>query len=162
LKKDEESPFFGKIVTITSPKLGEISLTTFIKAISPFVTDTKGFLSLYDYKEQVKIIDNFYKAIKNIFPKFFNLEDSIFFKTTGFGAMFKSFPIIFNYTLKYKKGFSVADVSDILKNISHFDFDVWKKIGTGNAAEIQASDDLKSELESFFSEKDDGSKIRLE
>ena len=75
--------------------------------------------------------------------------------------MFKAFPVIFNYTLKIKQGFSVADVSEILKNVSHFDFDIWKKIGTGNAAEIQASDDLKNELATVFTERDEETKIRL-
>jgi DGQHR domain-containing protein len=97
LRIDEESPFFGKIVVISSPKSGEISLTTFIKAVSPIISEGKGLLSTYSLKEQVKIIDNYYKAIKNVFPKYFNEEDSIFYKTTGFGAMFKVFPVIFNY-----------------------------------------------------------------
>ena len=161
LKKNEESPFFGRVVAITSPKQGEISLTTFIRAVAPLVSEGKGFLSAYSFQEQVGIVDNYYRGTKNIFPKYFNKADSIFFKTTGFGAMFKAFPVIFNYTLKIKQGFSVADVSEILKNVSHFDFDIWKKIGTGNAAEIQASDDLKKELETVFTEHDEQTKIRL-
>jgi DGQHR domain-containing protein len=161
LKKNEESPFFGRIVAITSPKRGEISLTTFIKAMAPLVSEGKGFLSAYTFQEQAGIIDNYYRGIKNIFPRVFNKEDPIFFKTTGFGAMFKAFPVIFNYTLKIKKGFSVADVSEILKNISDFDFEAWKKIGTGNAAEIQASEDLKKELETVFMEHNEETKIRL-
>ena len=161
LRIDEESPYFGKIVAISSPKKGEISLTTFIKAVSPIISDGKGLLSTYSLNEQAKIVDNYYRAIKNVFPKYFNEEDPIFFKTTGFGAMFKVFPVIFNYCLKSEKGFTVADASKILRNISSYEFDLWKKIGTGNAAEIAAADQIRAELESYFAEKDDGAKIRL-
>jgi len=161
LKIDEESPFFGKIVVMSSPKNGEISLTTFIKGISPIINDPKGSLAAYSLNEQIKIIDNYYKAINNVFPKYFLEEDPVFFKTTGFGAMFKVFSVVFNYCLKHEKGFTVADASKTLRAIGDYDFEIWKKIGTGNAAEIEASDQIRTELQIAFSEKDDGTKIRL-
>jgi hypothetical protein len=63
--------------------------------------------------------------------------------------------------LKNEKGFSVADASKILRNISKYNFSIWKKIGTGNAAEIEAADQIRNEIESFFNEREDGEKIRL-
>jgi DGQHR domain-containing protein len=161
LRSDEESLFFGKIVVMASPKNGEISLTTFIKAVSPFVNETKGLLSVYSLVEQVKIIDNYYKALNNVFPQYFNEEDNIFYKTTGFGAIFKVLPLIFNYCMKNEKGFSVADVSKIFRTITSYDFNIWKKLGTGNAAEIEAAEQVKTAIEEYFREKSDGTKIRL-
>lgn len=161
LKIDEESPFFGKIVSVTSPKKGELSLSAFAKRISTLVFENKGILSSYSLNEQTKILDNYYKALKNTFPDFFKDDSSIFFKTTGFGAMIRVLPAVFSYCLKIKNGFMVPDIIEILSKIKSFDFDNWKKIGTGNAAEIQAAEEFRSELEEAQMTSGDGSKIKL-
>ncbi|MBI5409366.1 MAG: DGQHR domain-containing protein [Nitrospirae bacterium] len=161
LKQDEESSFFGRIVSITSPQKGELSLATFTKKIAPLVFENRGFLASYSMNEQVKIIDNYYKALKNTFPKYYKDDDSVFFKTTGFGALIRVLTTVFSYCLKIKKGFTVAEIGDILNEVNHFNFDNWKKIGTGNAAEIQAADDLRTELEESLSTESDESRIRL-
>ncbi len=122
----------------------------------------KGILSSYSFEEQVRILDNYYKALKNVFPQFFEDQESVFFKTTGFGALIRVLPAVFSYVLKEKKGFTVADATDVLNKVKTFDFNAWKRIGTGNAAEIQASEDIRSELEQMFKETTgDSTKIRL-
>lgn len=161
LRTNEESPFFGKIVSVTAPKKGELSLSAFAKKISNLIFENKGFLSTYSLNEQVKIIDNYYKALMNTFPQFYKDEDSIFFKTTGFGALIRVLPHIFSHTLKLRKSFTVADITTTLNEIKHFNFDDWKKMGTGNAAEIQAADDLRAEVEDVFAAAGDGSSIKL-
>ena len=147
LKKSEESPFFGKIVTMTSPRNGEISLNIFVKKVSPLVFENKGILSAYSAIEQEKIIANYYLALANGFPKESRDENSIFFQTLGFGALFRILPTVFSLSLKHYKGFTITDVTKLFSEVRHFDFSDWKKYGTGNAAEIQAADDLRSELE---------------
>jgi DGQHR domain-containing protein len=160
LKKDEEAPFFGKIVSITAPKRGELSLNIFVKKVAPLVSE-KGILNAYSVSEQEKIISNYYKALANVFPKEFKIDNSIFFQTLGFGALFRVLPAFFSICLKNHKGFSVKDATDTFNQISYFDFDDWKKYGTGNAAEIQAGDDLRTELEKSFEKQGDPTKIRL-
>lgn len=161
LKTNEESPFFGRIVSIKPPKKGELSLTAFTKQLSSLVLENKGFLSTYSLQEQIKIVDNYFKALKNTFPKYYKDPDTIFFKTTGFGALIRVLPTVLSYAIKFKKGFTVANATEILNSIEHFNFEDWKKIGTGNAAEIQAADDLRSELEDSLAIQDDKTKIRL-
>lgn len=146
LKRDEESPFFGKIVVTTAPKQGEISLVNFVRKVAPLVVESKGALSAFTVNEQRQIISNYYRALQVIFPKEFNKVGSVFFKTLGFGALMNALPTLFNLCLKHHQKFRVGDVAKVLREIGHFDFSAWDKYGTGNAAEIQAGEDLRVEL----------------
>ena len=149
LKKDEESPFYGRIVITTSPKKGELSLTNFVRKVHPLLLE-KGSFHVYSEREQVKIIDNYYIGLKNAFPKRFSDPNSIFFQTLGFGALMNALPIFFSLCLKQHKGFTVENTTAIFNEIHHFDFDSWKEMGTGTAAENQAGQDLITELTDAF------------
>ena len=70
-------------------------------------------------------------------------------------------PTVFSFSIKIKKGFAVVDVSEVLKAIDHFNFDEWEKIGTGNVAEIQAADELRTELDESLATPEDETRIRL-
>jgi DGQHR domain-containing protein len=74
LKRDEESPFFGRIVSIKAPQKGELSLSAFTKQLSSLVLENKGFLSTYSLQEQIKIVDNYFKALKNAFLNFITMK----------------------------------------------------------------------------------------
>jgi DGQHR domain-containing protein len=149
LRKDEDSPFFEKIVVTVSPKSGQISLTNFVRKISPLVAE-RGTLHLYTIYEQKSVVANYFTGLRQVFPKEFDKRDSIFFKTIGFGALWNAFPTFFSLAVKNQKGFAVADVVTILKRIDSFDFSGWGQYGTGSAAEIAAGDDLKTELRLAF------------
>lgn len=149
LRKDEQSPFFEKVVVTVSPKSGQLSLTNFVRKISPLVAD-KGTLHLYTVHEQKSVVSNYFEGLRQVFPKEFEKRESIFFKTVGFGALWNAFPTFFNLAVKNQKGFAVADVIAIFKHIDSFDFSSWNQYGTGNQAEINAGDDLKTELRLAF------------
>jgi DGQHR domain-containing protein len=144
LKKDEFSPFLNRIV-ITPPKSGEISLNNFVRKVSPLI-GKNGFFKSYTITEQIKILNNYFVAFKNHFPQFFEYENPVFYKTIGFGALVNALPTIFQLTLKYHKGFTTNDIVKIVDNIADFDFNEWNELGTGVAAEKQASDDLTATL----------------
>jgi len=150
LKKDEDSPFYAKIVITTSPKRGQISLTNFVRKITPLILPGKGILQVYNQIEQRGIISNYYKGLRLVFPKEFNRMDSIFFQTLGFGALMNSLPAFFSICLREHKGFTVEDVVEVFKKIDYFDFSTWHTKGSGSGAEIEAGNDLNSELVSMF------------
>jgi hypothetical protein len=81
-----------------------------------------------------------------VVPKEFDGKDSIFFKTVGFGGLWNVFNTFFNLTLKNQQGFGVKDVVEVFKKIESFDFSGWKQYGSGNQAEINAGDDVKTAL----------------
>lgn len=150
LKKDEESPFYAKIVITTAPKKGEISLTNFVRKVTPLIQPGKGILNAFTESEQRSVINNYFKAVKNIFPKEFNRNDSIFFQTLGFGGLINALPTFFSICLREYSGFTIVDATKILKRIDYFDFSAWHSKGTGSSAEIEAGNDLTTELNSIF------------
>lgn len=150
IKKDEESPFYGRIVVTTSPKKGEISLTNFVRKVMPLIQPGKGILHVYNEIEQRGIFTNYFKGLKNVFPKEFNRNDSIFFQTLGFGALLNSLPTFFSVCYREYKGFTADDATKIFKKIEYFDFASWRAKGTGSSAEIEAGNDLITELNSMF------------
>lgn len=150
LKKDEESPFFGRIVVTTAPKKGEISLNNFVRKVSPLVAPGKPLVE-YTTVEQTAILRNYYAGLRTSFPTKFG-QSSVFFQTLGFGALINALPTALNLSIKNYKGFTVADVTKLFNQIKHFPFDDWAKLGTGSAAEIQAGEDLKQELKAAFAD----------
>ena len=162
LRKDEESPFYAKIVFLGSPQRGELSLTNFVRKVYPLVQKNKGLLEAYSFLEQATILNNYYKAFEQVFPKFFDSTKSVFFKTLGFGALMNALPTIFNLSLKHHKGFTVRDVISVLRKVEDFDFAQWNTLGSGNAIEIQAGSDLAEMLRFRFEDSDEqGTVIRL-
>jgi DGQHR domain-containing protein len=161
LKRDDESPFFGKIVITTSPKKGELSLNNFVRKVGPLVIEGKGLLSAFSIPEQRQVLANYYKALENIFPKSFQKSNSIFFQTLGFGALMNALPTFFNLCIAHHQGFRVADAAAVFKEVEHFDFDAWQKYGTGSSAEIQAGEDLRGELIAAFDTKAGATSIQL-
>ena len=146
LTRNSESIFCQRIVSTTSPKTGQISLTNFARSLRSIFNPNSGILGTNTFPEQTKIIENYFSAIQTVFPKPF--AKNTFFKTLGFGAVWRAFPLVFSASLNECGGFRISDVSSVLSSIREFDFDSWAKMGTGSAAEIQAGDDLIAELQS--------------
>lgn len=154
LKREEESPFFGRIVVTTSPKKGEISLTNFVRKVHPMLLDGRA-LHHYASPQIVGILTNYYDGLSVAFPKIFS-KSSIFFQTVGFGALMNALPTALHICMTTYKGFKVEHVAKMFKEVQHFDFAGWESLGTGSAAENQAGEDLKQELIAAFSPDKDG------
>ncbi len=160
LSRNAESVFSQRIVSTTSPNRGQVSLTNFARRLRPILHANNGILSTYTFPEQVRIIENFFLGIKHMYPEEF--KRNIFFKTLGFGALWRAFPTVFAASLKQTGGFRAEDVLKIFERIADFDFAAWEKFGTGSAAETQAGDDLIAELKSALEAEEDGEfSIRL-
>lgn len=146
LKRDDESPFFGRIVATTSPKKGEISLTNFARRIAPLIK-RDGRLNTFNDEERKTIIDNYYRALAQVFPGEYKKTNSIFFMTLGFGALTAALPTVLDFTINRSQGgFRVEDVIQTFQRISHFDFSDWHQRGTGVQAENVAAADFREEL----------------
>ncbi len=160
LRKSDVSPFYQKIV-MDSPKKGQISLTNFVRKVSPLLIDKKGKFHTYTLPEQQSIIDNYFHALEHAFPKVFSEKEAIFFKTLGFGAIINALPTVFDLSLREYQGFRIEDAVKILKRVDFFDFSEWEKLGTGTAAELLAGEDFRRELLNSFSENPDAGTLRL-
>ena len=145
LRKDENSTVFNRVV-IANPKKGQISLTNFVRKVAPLVRDGSGKFYTYTYHEQRGILYNYFKALENVFPKQFTQKTMTFFRTLGFGATINFLPTVFDLSLKHYYGFKIENVVEILRKIDYYDFSQWRIYGTGSAAELQAGEDLRTEL----------------
>jgi DGQHR domain-containing protein len=152
IDRDEQSPFHQKIIFTSTAKAGQISLNNFARILRPHIMRPAGTIALFTPHEQEGAINNFYKALAVSFPKVFKKSPSILFRTIGFGAVFRAFPLIFNLTRTRYNAFSVANISKILKEVNDFDFEKWVQAGTGSGAEISAGEDLIAAIEEAFAE----------
>lgn len=139
---DEASPFFQRIIFTRTARSGEISLVNFARVLRPHIVRQSGVLGLYTQPEQEGAITNYYKALATAFPA--AQTKDVFFRTIGFGGVWRAFPLILNLSLTRHASFSVSAIAKIFKEISDFDFEAWTQLGSGSGAEIQAGDDLLS------------------
>ena len=161
LRRDEESALFNR-VTVAPARAGQsVSLTNFVRKLSPLLQNnpSRSVISDFTVQEQTKIIDNYFKGLREHEPGLFRASPSIVFRTVGFGALLNAFPTIFSLTVKQYRGFRVEDVLSVLNQVS-FDFTEWEKAGTGNAAELQAGKDLEEAARAAY-EGTDSSVIQL-
>ncbi len=160
LKRDEASPFFNRIVITVSPKRGELSLTNFVRKVVPLLK-RDGRLATFTMEECKQIFNNYYIAISHVFPKEYSRSDSVFFRTIGFGALMNVLPTFLDLTIKYHKGFRVADAVKVLKEVDDFSFRDWSRMGAGTQAENSAAEELRVTLKDRLTTEGDKGGIRL-
>lgn len=151
LKRDEDSPFFNRI-TVNPPQAGRsISLTNFVRKLAPLIQTNpdKSVISPYSLPEQSKIIDNYFRGLREHNSSLFGNSPSVVFRTVGFGGLLNALPVLFNLALKYHGGFRTADVVQVFDRTT-FDFSNWESLGSGNAAEIEAGNDLAEAARSAY------------
>lgn len=158
LRSDEDSPFYNRIV-IDAPRSNQISLTNFVRKVTPYVHSERGRLRTFTFEEQSKIILNYFKSISAVFESEWKSSKSIFFSTLGFGAMMNVFERIFNEVTQRNASFSSSDVSKMLELVSDFDFNQWSSYGSGNKAEIEAAKDFQLDFERRLSEQVESGKV---
>jgi DGQHR domain-containing protein len=148
LNNEETSPFFQRIIFTRNARAGEISLVNFARILRPLVARQSGTLGVYTQPEQEGAINNYYKGLAVAFPG--PWEREIFFRTIGFGGVWRAFPIIFNLALSRYNAFTVSAIAKIFAQINDFDFASWSELGSGSGAEIQAGDDLIQRVQDAF------------
>jgi DGQHR domain-containing protein len=162
LKNDEESPFYHRIVSTTSPTRGQLSLTNFLRTMGPHLRLNAGALSHYNDDDRRKIVNNYYRALELVFPKEYRDADSIFFKTLGFGALMNTLPKFIHHGTHYGDGLRVGDFRKILSHISDFDFAAWHGRGTGSASENSAAADVAVQFDAAVAPKTGATRVKLD
>lgn len=146
LKDDSESIFYGRIVFVGSPKANyTISLTNFVRKIHPLLRDG-NMLTLYTHQEVIKILDNYFKALKLTFHKEFLASRNIMFSTLYFGALINLLLTVFEITYKRDRDFTINSIKKTLSYIKDFDLSTLKQKGSGSKAEIEAGKELCNAL----------------
>jgi DGQHR domain-containing protein len=146
LGRDEESPFYGRIVVLTSPKKGELSLTNFVRKVEPIIRKG-GALAKFNVDTQVKILSNYFDGVIDAYAKEADQNPPVFFQTIGFGAFMNFLPAFFGEVYPKKKSFTRELVRQKFVEIGTPDFEGWRKMGTGTQAENTASEQLEALLD---------------
>jgi len=147
VRKDADSPFHQRIVVTTSPKQGNLSLTNVVRKLTPHLK-RDGRLAQFNDEVRAAILNNLYRALEQAFPREYQRADTAFFRTIGFGALMNALPVIIDTTIRLAgtMDFRVSAFKKTLTLLGTFDFNGWREMGTGTAAEKQASDDLKERI----------------
>ena len=128
LRSIEDSPFFGRILSTIAPPRGKLSLTNFVRKVAPLVKEG-GPLMAFPAWRRTKAIDNYFRALAQVFPKACSGEASIAFKTLGFGALMNVFPTFLHKTIAEQKGFTVAHAMAVLNPMDHFKGSSGSRVG---------------------------------
>lgn len=145
LTKDIDSVFYERVIFVRSPKKGELSVNNFVRKVSPLLTDNRGTLGTnFTQQNQTKIIENYFTALKIVFPEQFTTRNFRFFGTLGFGAAINSFETVFSLTRTEFGTFTIDDIVKVLGRASDYNFDNWDQYGTGVAAETAIGNDFKA------------------
>jgi DGQHR domain-containing protein len=161
LRKDKSSPFYERIVVTQAPGKGKLSITNFVRKVSPLVHPERGALKTFTLPEQKSIMSNYFAALKKTFPEQWLNADNIFFRTLGFGAMMNVFEEIFTQTMASQGGFTIQNIEQMLSGIKHFEFIAWESHGTGNKAEMEAANDFRTDLNRSLAQQLNNKRIKL-
>jgi DGQHR domain-containing protein len=162
IRKTPGTALQNRIVTTTSPKQGQISLTNFVRKVQPLVHPERGRLRTNSLLQQEKIVSNYFDGFKLAFPEQWLKPDNVILRTIGFGAVMNVFEDVFDFTVAEQGGFAPKDIAQTLKPARDFDFQQWKAYGSGNKAELDAAQDLRTYLLRARMKNPSGKGLRLE
>lgn len=163
VRLDESSVFYNRVVVTSSPQSGrQVSITNFVRKVAPHVHPDRGILKVYTLTEQRRIIENYFDALRELYPEQWRKSDNVFFRTIGFGAMMNMFEEIFQFTISSREAsFRVQDIVDVLGRLRHFDFDQWSAYGSGSKAELEAAQDFRTDFKRMQQSSDSGGSLKL-
>lgn len=115
------SPWFNQIKMLGIGK-GIITQATFITSLEENKI-LKNVLGKFKIDEKIKILSNYFEAIKQLFPQQWGHRGSIVSKSVGIHAFVKIFPNVFSNVVKNSGGFRVDAIIKYIAPIQKIQFD---------------------------------------
>jgi len=105
-----------KMIDMTGEKqIGHISLMEFVRNIIPYINYDNGKFKEFTFMEQVKIVDNYFTAIKESFPEEWNKDKKPLFKTTIFGGLLKSLDDVWDIVILDSGNFKTENIKKVFE-----------------------------------------------
>ena len=116
LTKDIESPMYHIIDMTGEKQVGYVSLMEFIRNVKPYIDyKNNGKFIEFTYRDQLKIINNYFEAIKTVFDEEWNKDKRPLFKTTIFSGLFKSLGDVWDIVVREKRNFKTENIIKVFK-----------------------------------------------
>ena len=96
-------------------QVGHISLMEFVRNIKPYINYDNGKFKEFSFMDQVKIINNYFSAIKKVYVDEWDKDKQPIFKTTIFGGLLKSLDDIWDIEIRENGKFKVDDIVKLLE-----------------------------------------------
>lgn len=137
LNRDENSSL-KDLIAETGEERGKINLSQLVTIIKPYINYTDGKFKGHTYNEQLKILINYFNAIKVVFEN--DWKKKILFKTTILGGLLKALGGIFDVVSVTHNDFKENSIIYVLANIKELNLnDIADQVGGGIKAQVNFS-----------------------
>lgn len=140
LNVDEDSPFKAmiKLTDARKKEKESLSLAAFVTALKKMLQNKDIPFSNLDSQQQIVVLKNYFRAIKELFQAQWGVRGHILTKTLGFNALMKTFPKVHLRSIM-KQDLLCDRVNQEIRCWKDFDFSgsVWEGIsGEAGAAKV--------------------------
>ena len=116
LTNDKESALYHIIDMTGEKQVGYVSLMEFIRTVKPYIDyKNNGKFIEFTFRDQVKIINNYFKALKTVFNDEWDKDKKPLFKTTVFSGLFKSLGDVWDIVVREEGNFKMENIIKILE-----------------------------------------------
>jgi len=118
LNRDENSSL-KNLIAETGEERGKINLSQLVGIIKKYINYTDGKFKGYSYNDQLKILINYFNAIKVVFEN--SWEEKVLFKTTILGGLLKAIDGVFDVVHTTHNNFKENSIIYVLSNVQELD-----------------------------------------
>jgi DGQHR domain-containing protein len=133
LNRDESSSL-KDLIAETGEERGKINLSQLVGIIKKYINYTDGKFKGYSYNDQLKILINYFNAIKVVFEN--DWDEKILFKTTILGGLLKAIDGVFDVVNTIHNNFKENSIIYVLSNVQELNLnELANSVGGGIKAQ---------------------------
>lgn len=158
LNRDENSSL-KNLIAETGEERGKINLSQLVGIIKKYINYTDGKFKGYSYNDQLKILINYFNAIKVVFEN--SWEEKVLFKTTILGGLLKAIAGVFDVVQTTHNNFKENSIIYVLSNVQELDLNaIANDVGGGIKAQDNFAKRFIKEVKNKI-KNDDKYKVEL-
>ena len=133
LNRNENSSL-KDLIAETGEERGKINLSQLVGIVKKYINYTDGKFKGYSYNDQLKILINYFNAIKVVFEN--DWEKKILFKTTILGGLLKAIDAVYDVVYTTHNNFKENSIIYVLSNVQELNLnEIANAVGGGIKAQ---------------------------
>jgi DGQHR domain-containing protein len=133
LNRDESSSL-KDLIAETGEERGKINLSQLVGIVKKYINYTDGKFKGYSYNDQLKILINYFNAIKVVYGN--DWDEKILFKTTILGGLLKAIDGVFDVVNTTHNNFKENSIIYVLSNVQELNLnEIANAVGGGIKAQ---------------------------